>query len=1123
MTAIEPEPFQFQDAQQRQIYEDLLLFGGGPAAFYRDACRLMAGERALESTTHLIGHLIREVIGAVTEVLLPLDFVDPKKETYAAKIRGVLDRLGFRETDFVGQFWTDTLASSESEFCPTALAHRSSLLAPRPIDREFLRFWEDLQEFLSQLVDRAKDRFLELSLPFEAIAIKKCPTRQDMKRVTKRLPHNRIFLNRFFRAIESPDWIGPLDEAHYFDSPPTEIRTTDGIQFQGWHASQYLVRMAPLAPMVVRDVLLRIPLNDNDAVIADLAEAAVLMPVDSSELIASKILGWMAERSDFSLPDEIAKLVGHLATGKRLVTALKLANELLSFSADHDVKPRSMGDGPARRIPDYEYSVILQEQVPLLAEAGLLDTLGFICQLLDDSLPPLDETSPGLDGEYLVFHYRPAVAEEPEYEDLMFANRLISALSDVMAAGVKEAQVEIGAVCSVLDQYRRDIFRRIKLHVLSTLDQTVIDIVKPALLSREDFDNDRLWPEYSGLLETHFRHLRRQEKGTILGWIARGSEQAVVTTRHGDSEERGRLWKYGRLRPISDSLEDSWKLEWDKLDEEFTEALARDKERRDELSGWEQSPVDESALSAKAVEEIIAYVRDWVQDEGDPPRSSRSSLVRTLEETVGKDPARFARSADLLLELDVQAISAVVSGFVKGVGDERAFEWNGVLEMCRGAISSSIERQSEERESEEHCRWLRQRTATLIKVGLGPGSCGIPLKHRKATWQLIESLVRDSDPTAERELTESQNWRSAWTMAINSVRGEAWEAAFEYALWVGRVPPATTGEKSSVPEEVPALPPEVLQLAHDYLKQRQPWNRTTHAVIGRWFPQILKQEEGWALEHAEQVFPTDDSDGHLFDAAWEGYVMHWDPKRYLFDIQRSRYLRAMQRLIQTGVNEQSPHYWSPSGRLARHLMLAYGWDLLNVGDDDQLLDIFFGDTGDDVRGEALRFVGRMKFSEEDKDSEWCRVMIKRYRALVERLLAQAESTTRRDDSFEFLGGFSAWVTSEHFDDAWCLAQLRRVLGITRRVHNGSSVLRHFETIVQQHPVDVLQCAGEMVEKTDDSWAGLRWQGYLRRILDGAAEVGLSSVRGEMRRLINRLSTKGITGFDDLLAARRPVN
>src|SRR5689334_21722210 len=62
--------FRFSDPRQEQKYNRLLLIGPGPAAFYRDACRLIAHQPSLATTTHLVLHLLREVESGLRDVLV---------------------------------------------------------------------------------------------------------------------------------------------------------------------------------------------------------------------------------------------------------------------------------------------------------------------------------------------------------------------------------------------------------------------------------------------------------------------------------------------------------------------------------------------------------------------------------------------------------------------------------------------------------------------------------------------------------------------------------------------------------------------------------------------------------------------------------------------------------------------------------------------------------------------------------------------------------------------------------------------------------------------------------------------------------------------------------------------
>ena len=54
--------FRFRSPRHERINERLLrLVGPGPAAFYRDACRVMDNEALLETSTHQVAHCLREM------------------------------------------------------------------------------------------------------------------------------------------------------------------------------------------------------------------------------------------------------------------------------------------------------------------------------------------------------------------------------------------------------------------------------------------------------------------------------------------------------------------------------------------------------------------------------------------------------------------------------------------------------------------------------------------------------------------------------------------------------------------------------------------------------------------------------------------------------------------------------------------------------------------------------------------------------------------------------------------------------------------------------------------------------------------------------------------------------
>lgn len=107
-----------QAAQQDRIHRRLHYIGEGPAAFYRDACRLMEGEITLGSRAHLVSHLLREIESALLSVIAPQQEADGF--TNEAVERGVLAVLA--QKGLVRPFFDQTAVLEHED--PVDHAHR---------------------------------------------------------------------------------------------------------------------------------------------------------------------------------------------------------------------------------------------------------------------------------------------------------------------------------------------------------------------------------------------------------------------------------------------------------------------------------------------------------------------------------------------------------------------------------------------------------------------------------------------------------------------------------------------------------------------------------------------------------------------------------------------------------------------------------------------------------------------------------------------------------------------------------------------------------------------------------------------------------------------------------------
>jgi len=115
----------------------LLLVGAGPAAFFRDACRIVTGDLQLEATTHVVAHLVREIEGWLRDVIESVSRPGPGSPgaTHEAEVRAALSVLGIPESDPIAQTWLD-LTNRKSGRAMHARAHRTDLGRVRGADAD---------------------------------------------------------------------------------------------------------------------------------------------------------------------------------------------------------------------------------------------------------------------------------------------------------------------------------------------------------------------------------------------------------------------------------------------------------------------------------------------------------------------------------------------------------------------------------------------------------------------------------------------------------------------------------------------------------------------------------------------------------------------------------------------------------------------------------------------------------------------------------------------------------------------------------------------------------------------------------------------------------------------------
>ena len=143
------------DDRQNVVFERLSrLVGPGTAAFFEDACRHMATKPPFRATTHIVGHLLRDVESALCDVLVIVSNEKPTRDepdAHKKKLENILKGLGIEETEPVAVAWLN-LIGKKKEGSLHKRAHRDSLERVRPIDADFLEFWQQTQTILEVIL-----------------------------------------------------------------------------------------------------------------------------------------------------------------------------------------------------------------------------------------------------------------------------------------------------------------------------------------------------------------------------------------------------------------------------------------------------------------------------------------------------------------------------------------------------------------------------------------------------------------------------------------------------------------------------------------------------------------------------------------------------------------------------------------------------------------------------------------------------------------------------------------------------------------------------------------------------------------------------------------------------------
>jgi hypothetical protein len=1086
----------------------------------------------MESTSHLVWHLFREIESSVRDVLEPLQLdktvsgkeTKNENEKHKESILAVLGVLEIPESDPVAGSWLSLAHRLH------AAAHRDNLKGPRPVTHNVRQEWQDFETLLDHILEKFEERYLKTHDYIDSLLKDK---NRVIEQFSQHCPHNQVTLGYFFGKLDSADYIDSLARRSYFKKPPPPQETENGIMLPFWPESQYLARVAAQAPDKVLEVILAMEETSNSRVHSDLLDALCAMPALTAAKARDRAVRWIESTSHLWFPQEFGQLIVHLAEGGETSAALLIARPLLALrSACGGVSEAESEDTffprrePIARCGNWEYRETVKKIVPPLAASAGIDALALFCDLLEETALCLKET---LDGGRapLSLDWPPAIEEHEQ-------NRHRDDPKDTLVFAVRDTAEHLmntkgKETLDLLRSRKCILFQRIEMHLRVRwpeldLSGTASLLSDPAIYENEDLQHERYH-----LLRTVFGRLPRNAQDVYYEHIERGFPEGRYVQRRtegdgkapgrDDIEQARRHWQYMRLLPIEQYLTGEWQALFDTLVKEFQEP-----EHPDFLS-WSstgfvehKSPKGRGELDSMSTDQLVSYLEGF--EPTDPPFFGSFAGLRTeIEGLVFSNPDRYAGQAQRFRGLRPSFIRAVLEGIKRSVKEGEGFQpghWSSVLDLCAWVVQQAEDAPSgEEKYQLRRTEWrgVRKTVIDLLAAGFVSETSPIPWTLRDSVWAVLLPLTDDPDPSPDRDRDRAVFDPAA--LAVNAVRSMAVRKAIQYALWVRRhTEGQNAGEETGSPKGFDFMP-EVREVLDRHLDPMRDPSLAVRSVYGEFFTLLACLDQNWGRDRLTRVFPREPEYLALREVAWTSYVIfvRGGFRPHVFEMLEEDYLWAINKIGSwTNLSLQMAN---PDEKLAEHLAVFCWHGEIELGDTPSVLSAFYGKAPASLRGHIIRFLGEQL---QDKTL----VLEPAVRNRLENLwLARIEYVRAQKDKAadgKELEGFGLWFASGHFDDAWAMRQLKNVLAITGTLEPDYSFMMELAEVANRSPRDAVECLRFIIEaiaKGGPAWEFLRWDETAKKILWSAVNSGQPEAREAAKALANKLAALGQIGYRDI--------
>lgn len=887
----------------------------------------------------------------------------------------------------------------------------------------------------------------------------------------------------FFDTLKNPLWVEPLARRGFFKRPPEPQRHEEQgtISFPDWPELRFLLRMAPAAPNIVGAVVIAIPDTQNARVRQMLVEIGTHLEREFSRAIGLRARDWVDDhflRSHFGEP--VPKLIVHLADQDEIKVAIDIMRRMFRVHEDDSGHRR-----PA--IDAWHLERYLNTCLPSLRARAGVEVLEALCDLLLEAAKPASEDR----IEDYSYIWRESILKA-NFSVKQGRDVLIDAVRDSAIDLARDSKIGVERVCRLLLAPGRPLLKRIALYVASQTAHADDAIVMEFLSDLSLVDRSTTHEEYAILLHVAFPHLPLEARSSLQRLFATDPLQSIpeTTRQEMDAAKLERIAKQvlrDRLLAFGSALPDTLTATLSALVQEVGDPP----ERGATVGTWDgpKSPLSTEELQSLSVQQVAAYARTWVSsNDFNSPRPE--GLARAIGDAAKGRLKEFTEQAEIWIGLDPTYVRWIITSITDALRNKATIEdWTPLLRLAKWGTQEDNDPASADdpwADRDTTWRWTRHSVANLIDTALQRKDSRPGFHHRTDVWNIIDRLLRDSDPTIEHTTRGNQD---ALSISINSTRGIAMHALMRYLWWVHENTPRAEPFTLDVMPEARAALETALTDAHPAI----------FSAFGEWFRQLYFMDAQWTRALVEAMFPGAEDRRAFWEASWYTFVKYSPPYDPAFDLLRAKYELALARLP---VETDDENEREGSRGLGQHLS-SYFWR--GVGDDftRKLLLDYFDKSSPEAAGHIVAFLGRGLATEKEIPAHTVTSLMELWEALRRRGTGWAEQKRR-----EVARQFDDWFVSKHLSSEWRLRELEAVLNSGAGMTNAEAVLGELAALADVHPQSVARCLQLLLLDQQQSWFPLLQERESTAALEALLASKDEVARNQAVELVNKLVERG---------------